>query len=177
MKRNGTPSLDRFLGYQYTESQLGTVILPASGEDMKIQTVFALFAAGALLLSSCGSQKSTLAVRDAWANPAIAGSNGAVYFTVANDSGEDDALIRAQSNVAEQVEMHLSLMDAEDHMMMRAQESVAIPAGGQAQFQPGGLHLMLIDLRQDLRAGDKISLTLNFEKAGNISVQAVVKQP
>lgn len=62
-------------------------------------------------------------------------------------------------------------------MMMEPQEAVEIPAGENVQFQPGGLHVMLVGLKNDLKVGDTLKVTLKFETAGEITVEAEVKEP
>jgi len=54
--------------------------------------------------------------------------------------------------------------------------AIAVPAGGEATLAPGGLHIMLIDLTRELTPGDEVTLTLTFEKAGDITVTAVVRE-
>ena len=62
-----------------------------------------------------------------------------------------------------------------DVASMQQMPSVEIPGGGMLKFEPGGYHLMLIDLSQPLAAGDVIEITLVFEDAGQITIKAVVK--
>ncbi|MCK4899380.1 MAG: copper chaperone PCu(A)C, partial [Anaerolineales bacterium] len=54
---------------------------------------------------------------------------------------------------------------------------VDVPARGQVELKPGGLHIMLIGLSRDLKAGDQVSLSLGFEKSGEIKVEAEVRAP
>jgi copper(I)-binding protein len=54
---------------------------------------------------------------------------------------------------------------------------VVFPAGEETIFQPGGLHVMLIGLHQYLNVGDSFTVTLVMEKAGEISLNVVVKEP
>jgi len=61
-----------------------------------------------------------------------------------------------------------------DVASMQHMPSVEIPGGGMLKFEPGGYHLMLIDLSQPLTAGDEIEITLVFENAGRITIKAVV---
>ena len=67
-------------------------------------------------------------------------------------------------------------MDANGVMKMTPQERVDVPARGQVSFKPGGLHVMLIGLRQELKPGDKFPVTLRFEKAGDRTIEAVVRE-
>lgn len=62
-------------------------------------------------------------------------------------------------------------------MKMRPVESVPLPAGGTVEFKPGGLHVMLLELKRDLKAGDAFAVTLKFEKAGPQTVQVTVREP
>lgn len=129
----------------------------------------------ALLLSACGTT-GEFKVMDAWARPAASGDNGAVYFIVSNATDTDERLLSVSTDVASAAEVHMSMMDSNGVMSMQMQEAVPIPAQQEIIFKPGGLHVMLIGLSQDLKIGDTISLTLNFETAGSISIQASVEE-
>lgn len=62
-------------------------------------------------------------------------------------------------------------------MMMVQQENVPVSAESKVEFKPGGLHVMLIGLKQDLNPGDTITVTLNFEKVGQITLDVPVREP
>jgi periplasmic copper chaperone A len=145
---------------------------------MKRYFLFILFMVG-LLLYACtpGSRDTGLQVSDAWARPSQAGANSAVYFVVENGQAQDDMLLSAESDAAQVVELHQSLVDDAGHMMMQHQEHIAIPAGQSVEFAPGGLHIMLIGLTDDLQPGESITLQLNFQSAGTVQVEAPVRQP
>ena len=128
-------------------------------------------------LAACSAGEKGLSVTEAWARPGNAGGNSAAYFIIQNPTGEDDTLLSASSQAAKFVELHLSKMDEEGVMAMIQQESIPVPAGEKVELKPGGLHVMLIELAEDLRAGATIALTLQFEKAGTIELQATVRQP
>ena len=132
-----------------------------------------LFAA--LLVSACGTP-GEFKVMDAWARPAASGDNGAVYFIISNATDTDERLLSASTDVASAAEVHMSMMDSNGVMSMQMQDVVPIPAQQEIIFKPGGLHVMLIGLSQDLNIGDTISLTLNFEAAGSVTVQAPVEE-
>lgn len=59
---------------------------------------------------------------------------------------------------------------------MEMQEAVQIPGGDPVEFKPGGLHIMLVDLNRDLKAGDTISLTMSFQNAGNVTIDVFVRE-
>jgi copper(I)-binding protein len=127
----------------------------------------------ALLLGGCAAPaEEGLEVREAWARPAVQGGNGAVYFVIR--SSQEDKITGISSDIAEAVEMHESTMSG-DVMEMRQLESVPLAAGEQVSFEPGGLHVMLIGLKQDLRAGDEIDITLHFQKHEDIPVTVQIQ--
>jgi copper(I)-binding protein len=116
-----------------------------------------------------------LAAIDAWARPGTAGGNSAVYFTIDNPTGEADTLLSAAGDIAGQVELHLSKASSDGVMTMEQQMSVPVTGSSTVIFAPGGLHVMLIGLRQDLKVGDTFPLRLRFEKAGEITLTVSVE--
>lgn len=142
---------------------------------MKKLSIWLGFALVALVLNACGQK--TLSVENVWARPGITGGNSAVYFVVNNPTGIADTLLSASTPVTPNAEMHKSKMNENGVMEMQQQDSVQVPARSQVEFQPGGLHVMLINLPQDLNAGETISLTLTFQNAGEIELSVPVKEP
>lgn len=130
----------------------------------------------ALLISACGSSKG-LTVQDAWARPASASENGAAYFVIENGTTADVILASVSSDIATATEVHMSMMDGNGVMSMQMQEAVVIPAKDKVEFKPGGLHVMFVSLTQDLKVGDTIMLTLNFENAGSLIIELPVREP
>ena len=100
-----------------------------------------------------------------------------MYLTIINPTALRDGLIGAASDVAAVTEIHLSRMDDAGTMTMERQNLVIIPAQGSAELSPGGLHVMLANLMKDLSVGDNFPLTLEFQRAGDITVEVEVKQP
>jgi periplasmic copper chaperone A len=127
-------------------------------------------------LGACQGSPGALSVEDAWARPGGTGSNSAVYFRIDNPTNREDTLLGASSAAAEQVEIHLSMMGADETMAMHPQESVPIPGRSQVTFEPGGLHVMLVDLQRDLLEGDQIDLILQFQEAGEVTLRVPVEQ-
>jgi hypothetical protein len=130
----------------------------------------------ALMLASCSQPSKSLSVTDVWARPGNAGGTGAVYFTLVNNTDQEDALLSVHSPAAKAVEVHSSMMDENGNMTMLQQDSVPVPAGGKVEFKPGGLHVMLIDLENDLKVNDSFSITLTFERTGEVEVNVIVKE-
>lgn len=127
--------------------------------------------------SAQGGDAGTVHVRDAtvdWpANP----SKAAVRMVVANDTDVDDTLISVQSPVAKTTTIHRTETDDAGRSTMVEQEDLAVPAGSEVTFAPGGLHVMLTGITDDLQVGDEIALTLTFEHAGAVKATAEVVEP
>lgn len=119
----------------------------------------------------------SLHLMNAHSRPAVAGNNGVVYLTISNQGSEPDRLISIQTGVARVVEMHETVIEADIAKMRPVSEGVIIPGKSQVAFEPGGLHIMLVDLIRDLKIGDTITLTLNFENAGSVEIQVPVREP
>ncbi|MCC6178244.1 MAG: copper chaperone PCu(A)C [Chloroflexi bacterium] len=115
-----------------------------------------------------------IAVQDAWARASLRGMPSAVYFVVHNNGAEADTLIGAASDVAEATEVHRSSMD-NGVMRMGPAGPVTIPAGESVTLAPGGLHVMLIGLHDDLVEGTELTLTLQFEHAGSMTLTVPVR--
>lgn len=99
---------------------------------------------------------------------------GAVFMKISTNAETEDRLIGAESPDAETVEIHGHTMDG-DVMRMRPVEGVDIPATGEAILAPGGFHIMLIGLKAPLFEETVIPLTLIFEKAGKVEIEAVIE--
>lgn len=101
---------------------------------------------------------------------------GGAFMLLKNSGKADDKLVKAASPVAEHVELHEHVMEG-NAMRMRPVDGVPLPAGGTAELQPGGYHVMLIGLKHPLKEGDHFPLTLTFEKAGTVTIQVPVLKP
>lgn len=143
---------------------------------MKNMKLISTLALAVFVISACGDSLNELVIQGAWARPASAGENGAAYFVIENWTTTDDILLSVSSEIASATEVHMSMGDANGVMSMQMQESNPVPAKDTVKFEPGGLHVMFVELTQDLQVGDTITLTLNFEKAGSITVEAPVKE-
>jgi copper(I)-binding protein len=117
-------------------------------------------------------QDASVKVDHAWSRAAMAGRNGVVYLTITGGQN-GDRLISAASPVAEKTELHESRM-AQGVMTMREVPSLPIGREQTVTLAPGGLHLMLMHLKQGLHEGDSVPVTLTFEKAGQVEAKATV---
>lgn len=141
-----------------------------------------------VLLSAPADAASTITVSNVWSRPAT--GTGVVYATIHNSGGSADALVSASSPLAKAVELHQSapvssgMMKSSGSMsgmgnmpavMMRPVRRIVIPAGGSATLKPGGYHIMLIGLHNDLKPGQTIPITLRFRNAGVVRVLSRVR--
>jgi copper(I)-binding protein len=99
---------------------------------------------------------------------------GGAYFEMKAAAGKGDRLIAASSPVAGSVEMHSNTMDGGVARMRRV-DAIPVAGGSSVVLGPSGYHVMLMDLKQPLKEGDLLKLTLVFEKAGPIEVEATVE--
>ena len=139
----------------------------------------------AIALAACGP-KPDIRVENAWARRApmieqkqqsgvnLETGNSAVYATILNNGHAADLLVAAASDAAGAVELH-ETYEMSGMMMMRSVPNFAVPPGGKLEMKPGGYHLMLLRLKRELKPGEKVGVSLTFEKAGTVSIDAVVK--
>lgn len=134
-------------------------------------------AAMLVMIAGCGgpSAPSSIEVSGAWSPETPPGASvGASYLTIHNGTGTDDLVTAMESAVAGSVETHTMTM--EDGMMrMRKLENLEVPAGKTVVLKPGDMHLMLINLRNPLVAGERYSLTLTFKVAGKVQTDVEVR--
>ena len=115
-----------------------------------------------------------LTVQAPWARPAAAGQMGVVYMTVM-DAGAPDVLIGVQTPVADDAQLHQSKMQG-GVMEMRQVKSAPVGPGEPLVLAPGGYHIMLMGLKQALKEGDTVPVTLVFRNAGAVTAQASVQR-
>ncbi|HEX6413170.1 MAG TPA: copper chaperone PCu(A)C [Burkholderiales bacterium] len=114
-------------------------------------------------------------VRQPWARATPPGAKVAAgYLEIRNNGKEADRLLSASTPVAKRVEMHITQRDGEV-VKMREVKSLDIPAGGTRKLEPGGTHLMLIELAQPLKQGERFRLRLRFERAGDLEADVEVR--
>ncbi len=135
------------------------------------QRVSRLFCAGllvlcALSLKAAPEAPGPLVFSDAYVRASVPGQSvGAAYVSIHNHGPQDDFLIAAHSSAAASVDLHSS-HNQQGMTHMQRESRLRIPAGGALQMQPGGVHLMLQNLKTPLKAGEQVTLQLVFEKAG-----------
>jgi len=138
--------------------------------------VLATALAGACSGGGAGAPTPTpgpsLAISDAAARAVM--GRGAVYMRITNAGTLSDFLVGASSPAAGTVEVHETVMEGA-MSQMRPVARIEVPAKGEQVLKPGGYHIMLMDLKQELKVGDVIEVTLRFEKSGPITVSVPVR--
>lgn len=141
-----------------------------------VKRITKLIFSAALLLSACAADEG-ITVHNAWMRPTAQGDNGAVYFVLHNDSTEADELLGASSNVAEAVEIHESSMAVgTDVMKMNQVFSVPLGRGSEVVFEPGGYHIMLVNVSRELPVGETIEVTLHFKNHEDVPINISVAE-
>jgi hypothetical protein len=155
---------------------------------------FTILVLGLSLARAHGAEpQPELSIQNAWGRPAAMtvmsgdmkgpsmkdhamGGTTAVYLTLVNKGDAPDALLSASSDVSSTVELHETQMKG-NVMRMVPVPRIGVPAKGRTELKPGGLHLMLIGLKRDLKPGDGIKMTLRFEKSGEKELTVKVRKP
>jgi copper(I)-binding protein len=113
-------------------------------------------------------------VEDAWARASIGTKRpGVIYLTIHNMSSVGDRLLGAVTEAASKAIVHESIM-TDGVMRMRPAGGLDIPPNNMVRLEPGGLHLMLTNLKMELVEGESFSLTLTFERAFRVTVDVAI---
>ncbi len=100
----------------------------------------------------------------------------AAFMVLKNTGTADTRLVRVANPASATTEMHTHLNDG-GVMRMRQVPDIAVKAGGEAVLQPGGLHVMMIELKSPLKAGDSVPLTLTYADGSSKVIDAPVRAP
>lgn len=141
---------------------------------MKPSEYFRAFTRLGLVLIAWACSPVGIRVSEPWARSAEAESNSAVYLTLENH-GSKDALVGAASDVADEVLLHRTLIDSEGVARMEPQPSITLNRNDSLTFEPGGYHIMLVELYRPLGEGQSIQVTLEFKNAGEITVDVPIR--
>jgi periplasmic copper chaperone A len=138
-----------------------------------IRPILAALVLAAAFAASAMAADSTVAVTNSWARATPPGAKtAAAYVTLTNKGAAPDQLLSASTPVAGEAMLHITIND-HGVMKMRPIKSIDLKPGKSVTFKPGGMHIMLMDLKQPLKEGDSFPLALTFAKAGRI--ETVVK--
>lgn len=145
---------------------------------MQLRSLVSLFAFAALCASASAHdyQAGTIHIDHPYARATVPGQpSGGAYLTLENRGKDADRLLAADSPAAKKTEIHTMSMVG-NVMKMREADGIELAPAAKVVMQPGdGYHIMLIGLKQQLKAGDTLPLTLTFEKAGKVEVSVHVQ--
>jgi len=117
-----------------------------------------------------------LVITQAWIRATPCGAKiGGGYLTIENKGSAPDRLIGGSADIAGKVEVHEMTMNNGVMTMRPLDKGLAIEPGKTVKLAPGGYHLMMFDLKRPLKQGDKLPVTLEFEKAGKVQVSLDVQ--
>jgi copper(I)-binding protein len=137
-------------------------------------------AAMLLALAHAGAHEYTagsLKIGHPWSRMTVTGQvAGAGYLKIENTGAAADRLVGASSPASDHEELHNMALDG-TVMRMREVSAIELPAGQTVALEPGHMHLMLVGLKEPLKPGTRVPLTLKFEKAGAVPVELMVEAP
>ena len=140
---------------------------------------FIVLATALLPLAGCASTPA-IEISDTWVKSSemsMVGGMTAVYGTITNNSNQDVVLIGGQTDVTDRVEIHEMAMSGGEMVMQQIEGGLVIPAGETVTLEPGGNHMMLMDLASAVLAGDTISVTFDLEGADDITIEGIMAKP
>ena len=115
-------------------------------------------------------------VEEAWARASAGPAKaGAAYLTLSTMGHDVDRLVEVKSDLANRTELHNHIMEGSVMKMVRVEGGIEVAPGTPTVLQPGGLHVMFMGLKKPFIEGEKLPLTLIFEKAGEVNVEFVVQ--
>jgi len=140
-------------------------------KQLSLLAVSLLFSAGVLAAAA-----DTVSVENPYVRlvPPSAQTTGA-FMVIRNNGDKDVKVLKADNPVSKVTELHTHLNEG-GVMKMRQVPAIDIKAKGEAVLQPGGLHVMLIDLKAPLKEGDVVPITLNFDDGSSKKVEAKVQK-
>ena len=139
----------------------------------------AVLVASVLLLAGC-APAGQVEIENYWVKSGDMTTSGgmtAVYGTITNNTDHDVTLVGGSTQVAKMVQVHEMAMIDGEMKMQQIDGGLVIPAGQSATLEPGGNHLMLMNLTKDIMAGDSISVTFNFDGSDSITLDSVMAKP
>lgn len=132
-------------------------------------------AAFALLAATPALAHDGVHIDDAYVRLLPGAKAAAAFFTIENHATDDDRLLSVTTDIAGMNELHTNAMAADGTASMHPIEGgIAIPAGQSARLERGGDHVMLMMLTKRPKEGETVTLTLTFERAGVVTVEAPV---
>lgn len=98
--------------------------------------------------------------------------NTAIFLKLTNTTAQDIALVDVESNLSDNVELHTHLHEGGKMAMVRVHD-IVIPANSSVELKPGGDHIMLFDIKEAVKSGTKVNLTLSFSNGESVSLENI----
>jgi copper(I)-binding protein len=141
---------------------------------MKSLSALTSTAAAVVLTLASGAACAQATVAEPWARSTTAGQKAAGAFMTLKGGAQADRLLSGATPAAERVELHTMSMEG-NVMRMREVPGIDVPSGQTVALAPGGLHVMFMGLKEPLKPGSVVPITLKFEKAGTVEVKVEVR--
>ena len=136
----------------------------------------ALLLAGSPAAFAADVKAGDLVITQPWSRATPGGAKtGAGYLTIENKGSAPDRLVAVSGDVAGRIEVHEMAVNNGVMTMRPLEKGLVIEPGKTVALSPGGYHLMLMELKSPLKQGDKLPVTLEFEKAGKVAVTLEVQ--
>ena len=140
-----------------------------------VKTIAAL---AGLCLASCSARHSgtpQISISGAWSRATVAGqSSAAAYFSVTNKGDGDDRLLSVSAPMGKAM-LHSTTITEQGVMEMRPMKDLPVPAHSTVTLKPGGMHVMIMNVKKPLQAGDSYNLQLRFDRSGTRNVTVAVR--
>ena len=173
-------------GYAYTiypfgirqddwANDLPRLVLDATGAEIR-RDLAAQAKAGALDMAAAKASEIAMggiAVTQAVVAEPVTQDEAAAYLTIRNDTPQEDTIVAIAADLAVRAEIHETMGEGEMRHMM-AMPRLVLPPNTETRLAPGGRHVMLLQLRKKLQAGDSVTLYLSLARAGAVEVRATV---
>lgn len=148
--------------------------------------LFSGVSAAALVLGACGtsddqasSDEAKLMVSDPWVrtttgkkDPMMTGA----FMDITNPTSEDRVLLKVSTDASDHTELHKMEKVDGTMVMSEAKDGITVPKEGHRHLVSGGYHIMIMKLEKELKVGDEVKITLEFDKGEKIEVTAMVKE-
>lgn len=125
--------------------------------------------------TSSGATSEDVAASDAWVK-AVDSDMTAAFGTLTNTTDDDVRLVAATTDASAMVEIHEVVMKDGEMVMQPKEGGIPIPAGGSATLEPGGDHIMLMDVTEPIEPGDVVELELELSDGSTITMTATAKE-
>lgn len=136
----------------------------------------AIFAVALTAAHAKDYKAGSIDVADPWSRATPKGASVAAgYLKITNNGSAPDRLIGGSSDIASKFELHEMSMDNGVAKMRPVRGGLEIKPGETVELRPGSYHVMLVGLKKPLAAGEQVKGTLQFEKAGSITVEFEVR--